>query len=114
MRTLTALMLFAFATPAMAFTGNDYLENKDSDIQWVQGFTEGFVLGIVRHYRNFGAMGYCANFPDNAEAKQNIRIVEKFLEEHPEKTHYEIEYLVVLAFQSAFGTRSVNERGSCS
>ena len=113
MRTLTALMLFALATPAMAFTGNDYLKHKDGDEQYLRGFVEGALLGIVHQYENFGAFGYCAKFPDNIDAEQQMRIVDKFLEEHPEDTHLPLELLVIQAFNLAYGTRVVNDKKAC-
>lgn len=113
MRMLTALLLFALATPAMAFTGNDYLETKENKSPWAQGFAEGYLLGVTEQYLMAGVVGTCSDVPEELVAPQRIKIVEKYLEDHPEQTHYDLEGLIVLAFQNAFDTRPPNDNGFC-
>ena len=112
MKTLTALLLFALATPAMAYTGNDYLQDVDDEYQWSQGFSRGFVLGITRSYEAFGTVGVCAKFPEGVTGEQRLAVFNKYLADHPEETHLPVELLVPKAFKDAFGARAT-DTGLC-
>lgn len=113
MRMLTGLLLFTLATSAMAYTGNDYLETKENKSPWAQGFAEGHLVGVTDQYMMAGVAGMCPDVPEKLPVPQRIKIVEKYLEGHPEDTHYDVAGLVVLAFKDAFGTRPPNDNGFC-
>ena len=114
MRMLTALMLFVLATPTMAFTGNDYLENMAKPITtYAHPLTEGYLYGVLNQFAAFGAGFFCLDEPEGVTNPQKIKIVEKYLADNPEKTHMSLEVLAVIALIDSFGKVPMEDSGVC-
>lgn len=114
MKTLTALMLFALATPATAFSGNDYLENMAKPMTtYAHPMAEGYLYGVLNQYGYFGVGGFCLNEPEGVTNTQKIKIVEKYLADNPEDTHMKLEVLVVLALIEAYGQIPLEDSTLC-
>ena len=113
MRPLTILLLFALTMPASAITGNDYLSNMAGEERHLNAMTEGYLYGIANQYAFFGGGGSCPNLPDGVTVAQKQKIVERFIADHPDKTHLRLAVLVVMALDEAFGTVPFDEDGFC-
>lgn len=84
--------------------------NTTLDAEWCLGYVGGFVdsLDAVEMYESADFEEYKSNrralicFPEDSTIGQDIRIVVKFLQDHPEKLHYRERNLVFMALQQAF------------
>ena len=114
MRMLSTLLLFALATPATAFTGNEYKATMNEDL--VNPLRVGnlnYLMGAMSMYALGGLRGICSNTPDGVTVGQKVSIFEKFLEDNPQIAHYEVEVLMVTSLTEAFGTVAVADSGYC-
>ena len=65
---------------------------------------ESFFLGYVAGVRdsNTFILDTLVDIPDNITLGQLCRIVKKYMEEHPEKMHYNADWIVTQAIREAF------------
>jgi hypothetical protein len=69
----------------------------------VQGYCLGLVRGVAQTLRNPQLPNeFRACFPDNATVGQMIRVVNRYLEDHPERLHLIDDFLVAEAVLEAF------------
>lgn len=80
--------------------------NDVNDTDLIQaGFCLGLVQGVINTNRIYQSMvGNRALFctPDSFINNQGVRIVAKYLYEHPEKLHMNDTLLVIMALEDAF------------
>ena len=82
--------------------------------EWCLGYMEGFVdsLDVVEmvestdyaDYKSHSRTQIC--FPDSSTIGQDVRVVVKFLQDHPEKLHERRKLLTYSALQKAFPCRT--------
>jgi len=114
---LMVVLLFSFSQTSAAgttqslYTGNDLLDLceaylDDDPINISRGRTcFAYAGGIVDAHDNFVGWGdlkkeWCK--PENMAVKQSVRIVTKYLQEHPQDLHKSAASLVTNAFIKAF------------
>ena len=99
--TITALaMLLGSPTSYAVFVlGNTLVEKCESDNFYDQGMCTGFVLGVSDiNDRKFS----CPPQNGTVSDAQMVKVVRKYLEEHPEKLHNTGHLLVGTALYQAF------------
>jgi hypothetical protein len=66
-------------------------------IGWVRGVSKGIVVGQIAA---IGKVQIC--FPQINSYGQMLRIIKKYINDHPEQEQYETEWLAFLAMKEAF------------
>jgi hypothetical protein len=87
--------------PAPAITGNDlfrYCESSLADFN--KGFCAGFITSTWYAFFSAREQRYFCD-PPNATVDQAIKVVEKYLADHPEELHKEALVLVSRAWENA-------------
>jgi len=109
---LAIVLLFSFNQDAAAgfFTGSELLERCEARLSETGSVAKGntcygFVIGIEDAQDTFTVLGkmsplWCS--PDEVNASQLIRVVTKYLQEHPEELHHSASSLVANALLLAF------------
>jgi len=112
---LMIVLLFSFnqaraATVESLYTGNELLDRCEAYLSDTGSAAKGntcfgYLAGIADAHDDFVAGGlhgkeWCK--PENMKGKQLVRIVTKYLQEHPENLHYTAASLVANAFRKAF------------
>ena len=112
MKYLLMIVLLFSSNQAAAgfFSGSELLERCEARLSETGNTARGntcfgFVVGISDSHDNFTMWGkmsplWCS--PDNVGTDQLIRIVTKYLQEHPESLHLEASSLVSNALNFAF------------
>lgn len=117
MRNLTMVVLvvicLSWAGEGEATTGNKLLTHcekglnkKDPDLISL-GYCYAYITGAGDTYRTIlitfpeiNLKKYC--IPDASNQNQIVKVVNKYLEEHPEKLHLPGDHLILSAMQEAF------------
>jgi len=109
---LMIVLLFSFSqAAALGFlTGSDLLERCEARLSETGSIPRGntcygFVIGIQSAHQNFIVSGemsplWCS--PHNVGTSQLIRVVTKYLQEHPEDLHFWASSMVLNALKLAF------------
>jgi len=114
-RAIIALViLFALVSQAMGANGNDLLPKRnlalDTDKRgpyWMErGYCVGFVEGVLSTSNIYKALPNTPRLfcfpPAGVSNEQMIRVVVKYLENHPEQLHFDASILVLTALKEAF------------
>ena len=114
MKYLLAIVLLFSSGHASAYlyiTGSNLL--KYCELQNNKGGScLDYVMGVKNTYDTFvdlEMVGKSMCLPVNAEAGQLVRIVTKYLQEHPKDLHYRASDLVIPALTAAFPCEPVSE-----
>jgi len=109
---LTVVLLFSFSqAAALGFiSSGDLLEYCEARLSETGSAAEGnscysFVAGISDAHDNFTVLGKMSPLwclPDNVDTSQLIRVVTKYLQEHPESLHFAASSMVLSALELAF------------
>ena len=112
MRTIIFVFLFSLLpiTSAHAFSGNNldkwcknYGEKKALTgydgvcVGLIEGFIKGLDFGLELGNKN---KLYC--LPEKRESLQIIKVIKKYMNEHPEELHYDFTNLIPMALLKAF------------
>lgn len=84
-------------------TGNDPAENLKGS--FCLGYVEGFLHGVLVVDRNHTDKTFCLPSPEVTNL-QVVRIIRKFIPEHPERAHQLTAILAVDALRGAFPCRN--------
>ncbi len=102
-----ALLLFltfsVFAETDIAFkNGNNLSEECGSEFDFLRGACAGFILGVLdaSQGQTWNGQRYCQ--PTEANARQLMKIVTKYLDEHPAELHLSAYSLVQYSILQAF------------
>lgn len=97
---LAALLMSSIAAHAGFRTGNDVLAGCQSDRAIEQMYCVGYVDGVVGTLV-IAAASYkvprLVCVPDGVTTGQTVKVVERFLEAHPEELHKDARFLVYWA-----------------
>lgn len=91
---------------SMYVTGSDLLQKCESDEVWNYAACDGYIMAIDDYqetlvaWSNLDEPFFCA--PAKASSSQLVKVVTKYLNEHPEKLHFGAGGLVANALQDAF------------
>jgi hypothetical protein len=103
---LAVMLLLQSAQSQAAFqTGSDLLQKCESDSAAQYNACAGYVIGLVDYQGTLVAWSlvekpiFCT--PDNARASQLVKVVTKWLNEHPEKLHQSASSSVPIALYDA-------------
>ena len=96
--TALAMLLGSPASYATFKSGNDLAKDCWSDSGFSKGICAGYVIGLTDILSGEGRI--CA--PSAVTDGQVVRIVEKYLKEHPGVLHYAADSLVLIALKNAF------------
>ena len=104
-----------FADAGFKGTDSDRLSAK-----WCLGYLDGFVGGFkamemvasktYEEYLRMSKTYVC--FPEHSTLGQDMRVVVKFLQDHPERLHEDEEFLVFKAFQAAYPCESTSRKSN--
>jgi hypothetical protein len=84
-------------------TGNDWskLCNNSDDVSY--GLCAGYVWGVADiMMESIPAFGWRACLPKTVNSKQAVDVVKRWLDQHPERGHYNAVSLVAVALAEAF------------
>ena len=99
--------LLLTAQVSAAITGDQLLGVKESNPK----YANGVVLGMLHSVPVWDdELEPC--IPEDLSGGQIIEIYWKYLEDHPDETHYSAVVMAVLAWQDAFGKEALGECGS--
>lgn len=113
-------VLSVFALPARSqdnstgstVTGNDLIgrcqlavtamDNPDLDVNPVDALKTGYCLGVVYGVSDTLELNHQACMPYSVTTSQEVRVVEKFLQDHPAKLNQSGALLAIEAIHDAF------------
>ena len=55
-------------------------------------------------------LGYSINIPDEVTPGQLVKVVEKYLSDHPEMLHHEINYMICAAYGKVWGKPNIKRK----
>lgn len=106
-------VLSTIAAPASAGTGSEMLkncaeflkENNQIDGYFSSGVCAGFVAGVTNtlgYVRNASPQTVHTCIPDGFTVGQGIRILQKYLTDHPKDLHRPATELALVAYREAY------------
>ena len=101
-----AVMLLPAQSQAVFYDGNTLLQKCESDSATQYNVCAGYVIGLVDYQGTLVAWSlvekpiFCT--PDNVRASQLVKVITKWLNEHPEKLHQSASSSVPIALYDAF------------
>lgn len=111
--TIALVMALSVAAPASAETGNEMLqncaeflkENGEIDGYFKSGVCAGFVSGVtntVAYARDASPATVKICIPDGFTIGQGIRVLKKYLIDHPKDLHRSATALALTAYREAY------------
>lgn len=96
------LLVFLVVFPSSAFpsfiTGNELLNNLESESHYNRGYASGFISGV---FSATEGLSHCVK-SDEITLSQVSRLAEKYLQDNPAELHRAASLLLLKAFQEAF------------
>lgn len=96
--TFALSMLLSSVANSQQVTGNDILENLNSDIDYIRGLTDGYILGMTTGLNYGGEI--C--LPEGVTGQQMVDVVETYLLNNPNERNENggllTAYSLLLAF----------------
>lgn len=113
---LTCFLSLLGTENSIAFTGNDLLDKcaeagryvdggeyaDAGSINYCFGFIQSFVQTSIFTEGSTQPLYICFPFEDKFTLNQLVRILVKYLKEHPDQLHHQAVYLVANAFKESF------------
>ena len=113
MKKIIAVLILTISMPVFGFSGNDWRRLQASDEVMEKSVVFGYLLATHQWYQTYGLFGSCTDFPDEVLVDQIEKIVLKWMNKNPEKSHFPISDLYVLSMVETFGARELSAGGKC-
>ena len=103
---LAVMLLLSAQSQAAYYSGGDLLQKCESDSAAMYNACAGYIMGIDDYQGtlvNWSLLDepyFCT--PDSAKMSQLVKVVTKYLNEHPEKLHLDAGSLVANALNEPF------------
>ncbi len=115
MKKTMAFLLASLCMPTHGYSGNEWLRQAESSNGMRSATAMTYLKGIWEYEMVMGAWGLCSGAPSTAELGQVQKIMIKWLNKNPEKTHKHMIILYPMAVQELYGVTSLinEESGTC-
>ena len=103
---LAVMLLLSAQSQASFYSGSELLQKCESDSAAAYNECAGYIMGLIDYqdtlldWSDLDKPLFCV--PDGAKTSQLVKVVTKYLNEHPERLHLNISSVAAISLYEAF------------